>query len=123
MSDKNYKNSYEELLNSQTEEEAFINLKSIVKQFVSSKYKEDILSNPFFKSLLTDVLESVHLDIKVLEQSINKELKNIDKELDKIENDKEFLPQVKRLKELKRECIALIYEIDEKKKDLNSLIK
>jgi hypothetical protein len=123
MSDKNYKNSYEELLNSQTEEEAFINLKSIVKQFVSSKYKEDILSNPFFKSLLTDVLESVHSDIKVLEQSINKELKNIDKELDKIENDKEFLPQVKRLKELKRECIALIYEIDEKKKDLNSLIK
>jgi hypothetical protein len=122
MSDK-YKNLYETLLTSQSEEEAFNNLKNILKQCSTSEYKKDIISNPFFKSLLPDVIESVYSDIKVLEESLNKELKNIDKELVKIENDKEFFPQVKRLKELKRECISLIYEIDERKKELNSLIQ
>ena len=121
MSEK-YKNLYEILLTSQTEEEAFNNLKNILKQCSTNEYKKDITSNPFFKSLLPDVIESVYSDIKVLEESLYKELKNIDKELVKIENDKEFFPQVKRLKELKRECISLIYEIDERKKELNSLI-
>lgn len=122
MSEK-YKNLYEILLTSQTEEEAFNNLKNILKQCSTNEYKKDITSNPFFNSLLPDVIKNVYSDIKVLEESLNKELKNIDKELGKIENDKEFFPQVKRLKELKRECISLIYEIDERKKELNSLIQ
>lgn len=122
MSEK-YKNLYEILLTSQTEEEAFNNLKNILKQCSTNEYKKDITSNPFFNSLLPDVIKNVYSDIKVLEESLNKELKNIDKELGKIENDKEFFAQVKRLKELKRECISLIYEIDERKKELNSLIQ
>lgn len=122
MSEK-YKNLYEILLTSQTEEEAFNNLKNILKQCSTNEYKKDITSNPFFNSLLPDVIKNVYSDIKVLEESLNKELKNIDKELGKIENDKEFFPQVKRLKELKRECISLIYEIDERKKELSSLIQ
>jgi predicted component of type VI protein secretion system len=120
------KETFEELFqilkSSQNEEEVISNLKSILKHCSIDEYKHSILENPYFKSVLPDVRDSVCTDIDLIREALNKEIKEIDSELGKIIKKVEFSEQIQKLKELKRDCISLIYEIDERKKDLNSLI-
>lgn len=119
---KNFNELFNTLKLSQNEDEVIFNLKKILKHCSIFECKDDILSNPYFKSVLPDAIDSVCNDIDLIRSSLNKEIKEIDNELDKIITHSEFTDQVNKLKDLKRDCVSLIYEIDEKKKDLKSLI-
>ncbi len=107
----------EKLETSNTEEEIVRNLTKIVKGFSVPLYKNRILSNPYYKSLICDVKEEVRKEIDIIRESIVDEISAIDIELKRTDN-KYF----DKLKELKRECISLLYEIDERKKDIDRLI-
>lgn len=112
----------EKLENSKTEDEVYSSLKQILKESSSQLYKNRILENPYFRSLIKEVREEVLNDISVIRSTIQSEIEAIDEEivnlLKRDKNDR----HIQKFKELKRECISLIYEIDERRKDLLNLI-
>ena len=112
----------EKLENSKTEDEVYSSLKQILKESSSQLYKNRILENPYFRSLIKEVREEVLNDISVIRSTIQSEVEAIDEEivnlLKRDKNDR----HIQKFKELKRECISLIYEIDERRKDLLNLI-
>lgn len=112
----------EKLENSRTEDEVYSSLKQILKESSSQLYKNKILENPYFRSLIKEVREEVLEDISVIRSTIKSEIEAIDEEivnlLKRDKNDR----HIQKFKELKRECISLIYEIDERRKDLLNLI-
>lgn len=112
----------EKLENSKTEDEVYSSLKQILKESSSQLYKNKILENPYFRSLIKEVREEVLEDISVIRSTIKSEIEAIDEEivnlLKRDKNDR----HIQKFKELKRECISLIYEIDERRKDLLNLI-
>lgn len=112
---KELKELKEELNNSKTEEDILTLLIQIVKRFGPGEYREVFL-NPFFKSLIPDIKKSVLKDIDFLRNSIEEEIDAIDTELKKVDN-----PNEEQLRNIKRDCISLIYEIDEKQKDIENL--
>ena len=113
---------FEKLENSKTEDEVYSSLKQILKESSSQLYKNRILENPYFRSLIKEVREEVLNDISVIRSTIQSEVEAIDEEivnlLKRDKNDR----HIQKFKELKRECISLIYEIDERRKDLLNLI-
>jgi hypothetical protein len=108
----------EELNDSKTEEDIIKYLIKIVKGFNVYEYKDIVFTNPFYKSLIPDIRSNVIEEILFLRKSLIDEIDGIDIELKKVEND----DTKEKLKELKRDCISLIYEIDERQKDINSLL-
>ena len=112
----------EKLENSRTEDEVYSSLKQILKESSSQLYKNKILENPYFRSLIKEVREEVLEDISVIRSTIKSEIEAIDEEivnlLKRDKNDR----HIQKFKELKSECISLIYEIDERRKDLLNLI-
>lgn len=101
---------------STTEKDIMENLTKIVKGFSVSQYKNRILSNPYFKSLISDVKNIVSKDIKFYRESIKEEIEEIDKELSNSEN-----KYIDKLKSLRRDCVSLLYEIDQRERDLRDL--
>jgi HEPN domain-containing protein len=106
----------ENLKKCKTEEEIFKNIKNIIKGYNISLYKNIILSNPYYKSLIPDIKIEIRKEIMKIRESIINEIKEIDKELSKSNN-----YYIDELKELKRECFYLLHEIDDREKDINSL--
>ena len=106
----------ENLKNSLTEEEILKHLIELVKKFDPYQYKEVIYNNPYYKSLIPDVKPVVINDIYKIRKDIVNEIEKIDKDLKKVKNE-----DSDKLKELKRDCISLIYEIDEREKEINKL--
>lgn len=113
---------FEKLENSQSEDEVYSNLKQILKESSSQLYKNKILENPYFKSLIKEVREEVLEDISVIRSTIKSEIEAIDEEIVNLIKKDKNNRHIEKFKELKRECISLIYEIDERKKDLINLI-
>ena len=107
----------EELKNSRTEEDILKNLILIVKGSKREKYENIIFNNPFYKSLIPDIKKEIIDDLEKIASSINDEIKTIEKDLKKVANKSSS----NQLKSLKKDCLALIYEIDEKKKEVESL--
>ena len=105
-----------ELKNSLTEEDILKHLIKLVKKFDPYQYKQVIYDNPYYKSLIPDIQS----DIK---SEFDKIIKSIQNEIDTIESDlkKANITSAKELKRLKSDCLALIYEIDERKKEIDSL--
>lgn len=101
---------------STTEEEIVRNLIKIIKGYNISLYKNIILSNPYYKSLIPDIKTEVRREINQIRESIIEEIEEIDNELSKSNNS-----YIDELKELRRECVSLLYEIDEREKDINHL--
>lgn len=107
----------EELKNSFTEEDILKNLIQLVKLYKQEQYIEIIYSNPFYKSLIPDIQKEILEDLDRVAKSINDEISAIDGDLKKIGNkDSE-----KQLKSIKKDCLSLIYEIDERKKEIEML--
>ena len=102
------------LKSSKTEDEILSHLTFMVKGFNISLYKDILLSNPYYKSLLEDVKEDVLFDLNKLKEVIEEEILSIDDVLKKEDSIK--------LRELKGDCISLSYEIDNKIIDIKSLI-
>ena len=118
---REFNNLFESLSNSKNEEEVYQTLKRILKESSSLLYKDKILENPYFRSLIPEVREDVLFDINLIKETINEEIQAIDEELIKSLKDDRISDQ-RKLKELKRECIALLYEVDERRKDIINLI-
>jgi hypothetical protein len=118
MGRKDLKILIEELNDSKTEEDIIKYLIKIVKGFNVYEYKDLVFTNPFYKSLIPDIRSNVIEEILFLRKSLIDEIDGIDIELKKVEND----DMKEKLKELKRDCMSLIYEIDERQKDINSLL-
>lgn len=113
---------FEELENSKNEEEVYKNLKRLLKESNSKFYKNKILDNPYFKSLVVDVREDVLDDISVIRKSLTEEIKSIDAEIVILLSKDKNNPNIDKFKSLKRDCISLVYEIDDRKKDIVNLI-
>ena len=103
------------LKSSKTEDEILSHLTFIVKGFNISLYKDILLSNPYYKSLLEDVKEDVIFDLNKLKEVLEEEISSIDDVLKK-EGDST------KLRDLKGDCISLSYEIDNKISEIKSLI-
>jgi len=98
---------------SKTEDEILSHLTFIVKGFNISLYKDILISNPYYKSLLEDVKEDVLFDLNKLKEVIEEEISSIDDVLKKEDSTK--------LRDLKGDCISLSYEIDNKILEIKSL--
>jgi len=97
-----------------TEEDITRQLTFIVKGFSVPMYKEMVLSNPYYKDLFIEIKEDVLLDLEKLKETINEEIKSINKELRK-----DLAPS--RLRELKDDCISLLYEVERKISEIKSI--
>ena len=100
----------EQLESSKSEEEVYQNLKRILKESNSEFYKNKILENPYFKSLVVDVREDVLDEISTIRKSLTEEIKSIDNEIVKLLSVDKNNPTIDQFKSLKRDCISLIYE-------------
>ena len=117
VKDVNTDTILEELKNSFTEEDILKNLIHLVRLYKQEQYREIIYSNPFYKSLIPDIQKDILEDLDRVAKSINDEISAIDIDLKKIGNkDSE-----KQLKLIKKDCLSLIYEIDERKKEIEML--
>jgi hypothetical protein len=112
------------LLSAKTEEEIIQKLLKIVKSFSVDFYKSDILSNPYFKSLLPEITDEVLVELKNLRKSLEDEISGIEEEILKIKKsenkDKET---IKKLKSLKIDCDLLISELDDRIDELVNGLK
>lgn len=103
------------LESSKTEDEILSHLTKIVKGFGINVYKDILLSNPYYKDLLKDVKQDVLMDISKLRTAITEEIEAISDEIKKSKDSK-------KLEELRKDCMFLITEIDQKEKEIQSLI-
>lgn len=102
------------LKSANTEEDITRQLTFIVKGFSVPMYKEMVLSNPYYKDLFIEIKEEVLLDLEKLKETINEEIKSINKELRK-----DLAPT--KLSELKDDCISLLYEVERKISEIKSI--
>ena len=102
------------LKSANTEEDIIRQLTFIVKGFGVPMYKEMVLSNPYYKDLFIEIKEEVLFDLEKLKETINEEIKSIDSELRK-----DLAPL--KLKELKGDCISLLYEVERKISEIHSI--
>jgi hypothetical protein len=119
MSKGDYLKLFEKLKNSKNEEEVYHNLKEILKSCSINSYRSDILDNPYFRVLIPDIVNEVIEDLNNIKRSIETEVLRIDSELSKILHTDN--KDVDKLKDLKRECISLIVEVEVRESDLRSL--
>jgi len=110
----NIEDLFEKLHSSGSEEEVIKNLKRIIKSFNVSTYKERLISNPYFRLLISDIKGDILFEIGSIRDNIVSEIRVIDDTLSKPINVSDF----NRLKDLKRECIGLLYEINDRINDL-----
>jgi hypothetical protein len=114
---KDIKPLLDNLKNSLTEEEILKYLIELVKRFDPYQYKEVIYNNPYYKSLIPDIQVDIINDLENVKNSIVKEIEKIESDLKKIGNK----DSAEQLKNLKKDCLSLIYEIDERKREIDSL--
>ena len=116
---------YEPILNNlksaQNEEEVFVNITKIIKGFSSEYYKNDLYENPYFKSIIPDVKKTVISEMNEVRKSIVDEINNINLELTKTNTQSKYDDSYDKLKSLKRDCVNLLIELDNRLEELNSL--
>jgi hypothetical protein len=114
---------YELILNdlksAQNEDDVVKHITKIIKVFSSDYYKNDLYENPYFKTFIPDVKEAVVFELEEIRKTIKDEIKAIEDELLGLNGislikDKD----VSKLKNLKKECVILIKELDNRLEDL-----
>jgi arsenate reductase-like glutaredoxin family protein len=118
LSREDYEKTLSELMSVKNEEDAIKSLLKIVKGHNINVYKNDMYENPYFKALLPEVANSVIFEIKEIRNSLSDEINSIDSEFFK-NLDQETIDE---LKAIKRDCVTLIVELDDRLNGLNSLI-
>lgn len=121
---KDYEIVLSNLKQSQNEEEVIENITKIVKGFTSDYYRNDLYKNPYFKSFIIDIKSDISIELLQIKTCLKEEIHAIDEKLSKL-NLKGITsikhPDISNLRELKRECIILIQELDSRLKDLDNL--
>jgi len=116
---EDYKIAWSELLSAKTEEEVSEKLLKIIKSFGVDVYKNDVISNSYFKSLASDIKEVVISELKEIKSHLSVELDGVKQELKKIKSsDSPDKETNKKLKSLKSDCLLLISELDDRIDDL-----
>jgi len=109
---------------SQNEEEVITNITKIIKGFTSDYYKNDLYENPYFKSFIPEVKEVISNELFEIRLTIKEEINAIEDEIFKLNSlgvTSIKDPDISKLRDLKKECILLIKELDERIKDLKFL--
>jgi len=116
---------YELILNNlksaQNEEEVFVSITKIIKGFSSEYYKNDLYENPYFKSIIPDVKKTVISEMNEVRKSIVDEINSINLELTKTNTQSKYDDSYDKLKSLKRDCVNLLIELDNRLEELNYL--
>ena len=116
--------AWNRLLNAKTEEDIIEKLFKIVKSFNVDFYKSDVLSNPYFKSLIPEITDEVLMELRGLRKSLEDEISGIEDEVDKIKKvDNKDKETIKKLKSLKVDCELLISELDDRIDELSNGLK
>lgn len=97
-----------------TEDEVIEILKRIMKNFASTDYKEIIMINPYFKSLVLDLKGDIIKEMSLMMDMIKIEIDNLNDQLSKVSSTADFL----KLKDLRRECVFLLTELEARQNDL-----
>jgi hypothetical protein len=119
MGKRDYKIYWSELLSAKTEEEVSDKLLKIIKSFAVDVYKNDVNSNPYFKSLASELKEVVISELKEIKSHLEIELDGVKQELKKLKSsDSPDKETNKQLKSLKSDCLLLISELDDRIDDL-----
>ena len=118
---EDYEHLLSELKSAQNEEEVITNITKIIKGFTSDYYKNDLYENPYFKSFIPEVKEVISTELSTIKSTINEEIKSIDGEILKL-NQQGITsikdPDYSKLRQLKKECLILIKELDNRLEDL-----
>jgi hypothetical protein len=116
-----YEHLLSELKSAQNEEEVITNITKIIKGFTSDYYKNDLYENPYFKSFIPEVKEVISTELSTIKSTINEEIKSINGEILKL-NQQGITsikdPDYSKLRQLKKDCLILIKELDNRLKDL-----
>jgi 5'-deoxynucleotidase YfbR-like HD superfamily hydrolase len=72
------------------------------------------MTNPYFKSLALDLKEEVSKEMSLMKDLITVEIDNLNSQLNKTNNTADFL----KLKDLRRECVYLLTELEARQHDL-----
>jgi hypothetical protein len=115
---EDYKISWSELLSAKTEEEVSDKLLKIIKSYEVDVYKNDIISNPYFKLIASELKEIVISELKEIKSHLKSELYVVKEELKKIKSDSKDKEVIKQLKSLKSDCLLLISELNNRIDDL-----
>ena len=99
---------------SSTEDEVIETLKRIMKNFASTDYKAIIMTNPYFKSLVLDLKGDIIKEMTLMMDLIKIEIENLNDQLSKVSRTADFL----KLKDLRRECVFLLTELEDRPNDL-----
>ena len=113
MIEKEFNSAIKILKSLNTEEDIIRQITFLVKRFDPYMYSEIILSNPYYMDIFIEIKEHVISELLDLKKSINKEISSID-------NDK--FSDSDQLDKLRRYCISLLDEIDNKISDIKSLV-
>lgn len=106
---------YLDVLHKASDEESVMNtLVKIIKNFNVSSYREIIMSNPYFKSLIIDIKGGIIIEMDSMIEMIKVEIENLNGELLLCNRTEDFI----KFKELKRECVFLLTELENRKTDL-----
>ena len=118
---EDYEHLLSELKSAQNEEEVITNITKIIKGFTSDYYKNDLYENPYFKSFIPEVKEVISTELSTIKSTINEEIKSIDGEILKL-NQQGITsikdPDYSKLRQLKKDCLILIKELDNRLQDL-----
>jgi len=121
---EDYNHLLSELKSAQNEDEVIINITKIIKGFTSDYYKNDLYENPYFKSFIPEIKEVISNELFEIGLTIKEEVKDIEDEILKLNSlgvTSIKDPDISKLRDLKKECILLIKELDERLKDLKFL--
>ena len=121
---EDYVHLLSELKSAQNEEEVITNITKIIKVFTSDYYKNDLYENPYFKSFIPEVKEVISNELFEIRLTIKEEINAIEDEIFKLNSlgvTSIKDPDISKLRDLKKECILLIKELDERIKDLKFL--
>lgn len=106
---------------SQNEEEVIINITKIIKGFTSDYYKNDLYENPYFKSFIPEIKEIITSELLQIKSTLKEEISAINNEIMGL-NNKGITsindPDISKLRQLKKDCLILIKELDNRLEDL-----
>lgn len=118
---KDYELILSDLKSAQNEEDVIENITKIIKGFSSDYYKNDLLENPYFKSLVPEIKETIMSELEDIKSSLREEIRAIEEELSTL-NKKGITSisdeSISKLRELKKDCVVLIKELDDRLEDL-----
>jgi len=112
------------LMKSNTEVDIIKNLKYLIKNKTSEFCSSEVLKNPYFKSLMPEIKDEIIYEIEDIKSEIDSEVDMIELEIENLNKkniDKSYDKFILDLESLKRDCISLIYEIEDRKREINSL--